>query len=1046
MNSLFGFLDIEASRVLVEQIGWLLVHSLWQFALIALGACGLARILRRSSASSRYLVQTAALILMVLAPVCTWFLLPNAGSPGSVSEVRSVAQLQVPLEIEQETAETTGSQPVDQTRINFQDVSDEVTSSKTTATRWWSRPVDFLQPHLSLIVTVWFCGVLVCAVRPLIGWYTVCRLRRAGLSAVGDSVSQAMLRIKRQLGIRGSVRVFQSTRVSTPIVVGCFRSVILLPVSLLTGLPASQLEAILTHELAHVRRYDYLVNLAQTLVETLFFYHPAVWWLSHRIRIERENCCDDLVVATLGDRIQYGRALLAIEEQCGSEPGLALGARGGSLLTRVQRIMLEEAEHQRSPGGTLASLAAVTCSCIALVVLATLGGTSTAEDAVPAPGPESHGLQFRLVALSPAVDDESPDLHKALKNYTRSSDMTFGIELKNVSDKPLTLAGVRYGEGYAETTRGKLNKRLAPHLFDFVFLDREGNPVPRVQREFYDAWHVADSGSVHELEPGESLIEVLRPAEFYTPMDYDLAPGEYSVSVRYRGHDDTFREKVREHWPDKPILKTWPHEVVSNPVKFSISERSNRMRPEDLKWGKPVDGLQAAMEFRLPEGVTGNPLTAPGVPVGTGLGVVFHLKNVSDKPIAFISETGRQGDTAHVKNEQGEKVEVRETWFSGWPIDVLWTLQPGDVAQLHVLAPAINQLDQPGRYTVRYTVRFNSRMMKDDDGNVIFPRPGDYDSEIDTGDTPLVLYEKSRKISEHGEIHGRLLDEKGKPVRGALVACGAVINDSRKGGGARTKTDSLGNYRLPVPSPGIYNVWLKEYRNSNMTTAADDGIVVEAGNVSQSELRLTRGRRVAGKVVDQDGVPVKSIEVHCYSSARPQSGAGVKTVRADQDGNFVFVVPPGRVSVYVTKKVEQTDENPFGIGPGADVVVDVSGSEPIEPLTLKLGTRESKFGSNDWLRKSTPGTQILRHRNAADVTGTVVNAEGQPLAGAEVFKVGGPIFKTDERGEFRVESDRGTQFVMHAFSPGYHVWFGTPTAGDELKIVLEKKPSVEIRN
>jgi hypothetical protein len=522
-------------------------------------------------------------------------------------------------------------------------------------------------------------------------------------------------------------------------------------------------------------------------------------------------------------------------------------------------------------------------------------------------------------------------------------------------------------------------------------------------------------------------------------MDYDLAPGNYSVRVRYHGHDDAFREKVRKLWPDKPILNTWPYEVESNTVKFSIAQRTPRTRAADLKWGQPVDGLQAALEYRLPEGVTGNPTVAPGVPVGTNLGVVFHLKNVSDKPITFISETGRQGDQAHVTNENGQEVEVRDTFFTGVPIDVLWTLQPGDVAQLHVLAPAINSLDQPGRYTVRYTIRFNSRQRKDEDGNVVFPRPGDYDSEIDTADTALVLYEPPREISKNGEIHGRLLDEKGEPVRGALVACGAVINDSGKGGGSRTKTDSLGNYRLPVPSPGIYNVYVKEDRGSRNTTPADDGILVEAGEISQSELRMTRGRWVQGKVVDENGVPVNHLEVHCYSSARPQSGGGVATVRADAAGNFEFVIPPGRAYIYTHKRVEQTDENPFGIGPGADTVLDVSGPEQPEPFTLKLGTRKSVFGSNDWLRKSTPGTKIVRHENADDVTGMVVDQQGRPIAGAQVFKVDGPIVKTDERGQFLVPSDKGTQFVMHAFSPGYHVWFGTPTSGDELKIVLEKK-------
>ncbi len=113
---------------------------------------------------------------------------------------------------------------------------------------------------------------------------------------------------------------------------------ILLPVSLVANLPATQLEAILAHELTHVRRHDFAVNLLQTLFETLFFFHPAVWWLSHRIRVEREHCCDDLVVALFNNRVEYGRALLAIEEQRGQKTVLALRVNDGSLLARVRRI------------------------------------------------------------------------------------------------------------------------------------------------------------------------------------------------------------------------------------------------------------------------------------------------------------------------------------------------------------------------------------------------------------------------------------------------------------------------------------------------------------------------------------------------------------------------------------------------------------------------------------------------------------------------------------------------------------------------------------
>ncbi len=122
---------------------------------------------------------------------------------------------------------------------------------------------------------------------------------------------------------------------------------------MVTGLPEAQLELILAHELAHIRRHDYLVNLLQTLVETIFFYHPAVWWLSRQIRNERENCCDDVAMATVGSRADYGRALLAIEELRATSPSLSLAAHGGSLLARIRRIAGCEPAPRLAGGGSI---------------------------------------------------------------------------------------------------------------------------------------------------------------------------------------------------------------------------------------------------------------------------------------------------------------------------------------------------------------------------------------------------------------------------------------------------------------------------------------------------------------------------------------------------------------------------------------------------------------------------------------------------------------------------------------------------------------------
>lgn len=760
---------------MIENIGWLLVHSIWQFALWGLIALILLKCLRRASSATRYATLVGVLLLLTLTPVATWSLLPDAPQPVAHSEPEATEdaapRVEPVLPAEPDRSPTLATR-IDVTAASSSSADAEAvgdTNAETSdhdepgrVTTWATALHQTLEPWLDWIVGIWFAGMLLFSLRPLSGWYTIRRLSGSGTFAVPENLQILLKETAQRLGIQQTVKILQSSLATVPLVTGFLRPVILLPASVVTGLLPAQLQAILAHELAHIRRYDPIVNLWQTLVETIFFYHPLVWWLSHRIRCERENCCDDLAVTVSGNRIDYSRALLALEDLRDASPAIALSSHGGSLSSRIKRLVIGEPRDDRTGFLGIAAFLGLLVGLAVCVLCLSWEGQAAAtlqeqgERAVsarePTFGSKSHGLQFRLIALSPDVNDESPDLKREVHNYTRSADVTFGVELKNVSEKKLTLAGIRFGEDYAESVRGKLRTEMfAPHFFDFEFFDRDGKPLPRTQREFYRGWKVADSTSVHELNPGESLVEVLRPAKFNVPMDYDLASGNYSVRVRYRGPDESLRKNVRKHWPDKPILDAWPHQVDSNPVQFSVAERSNRIRPEDLKWGKPVDGLRAALEYRLPPGVEGNPTTAPGIPVDTSLGVVFHLQNVSVDPIAFVSETRRQMDTAHVTNERGEEAEGKGTWFSGEPIDVAWTLQPGETAQLHVLAPAINTIDRPGRYKLRYTVRFNSRGSKDADGKVIFPRPGDYRSEVDTGETPLVLYEPSLKVPENSE-------------------------------------------------------------------------------------------------------------------------------------------------------------------------------------------------------------------------------------------------------------------------------------------------------
>ncbi len=189
---------------------------------------------------------------------------------------------------------------------------------------------------MNFVVLAWLLGVFVLTLRVAGGWTWVrVRIRRHS-GPLSEQLCRRGHEIADRLGITRSVRFVRALHIDTPCTYGWWKPVVVLPLSALTNLPPAQVEAILAHELAHIARYDYLVNLLQTLIETLLFYHPAVWWLSSRIRQEREVCSDVMAVELCGDRIQYSRALLALEE---SRASLAPAAGGGSLKDRIHLLL-----------------------------------------------------------------------------------------------------------------------------------------------------------------------------------------------------------------------------------------------------------------------------------------------------------------------------------------------------------------------------------------------------------------------------------------------------------------------------------------------------------------------------------------------------------------------------------------------------------------------------------------------------------------------------------------------------------------------------------
>ena len=296
---------------LLRPIGLALLHFLWQGAALA-ALAGLAFVMTRNP-RVRYVAGVFALVLMVAAPLATFqFLRGRTADAASAYAGRTDST--PPADI----ARVTGAAAVAQ--------ESAVPSSTAPA-----RPLVWL-------VELWFLGVLIFSLRTLGGIVVLERLSRKAGTPLSRSLLARCHQLQWAMGLERVVRYCESIDIGAPAVVGWFRPIVMLPVNAITGLSDAQLQAVIAHELAHIKRFDAFVNLFQVAAESLLFYHPAVWWLSKRIRAERENCCDDAAIAACGSPMEYARALTQMEEWR-TAPKLALAANSHPLAARIKRLL-----------------------------------------------------------------------------------------------------------------------------------------------------------------------------------------------------------------------------------------------------------------------------------------------------------------------------------------------------------------------------------------------------------------------------------------------------------------------------------------------------------------------------------------------------------------------------------------------------------------------------------------------------------------------------------------------------------------------------------
>jgi beta-lactamase regulating signal transducer with metallopeptidase domain len=374
MSTLESFLTPEFIRA----FAWTLLHSLWQGGLLALLAAGCMLLLRKNRPAVRYLMLCLFMVLLPVLFLVTFFIIYNPG--GNIH----------PQAIQTPNAYFSASG-----NLAYEPSGPEAIVSSGN---WYDDPVRFFENQANWLVLIWFAGFIVFLIRFSGSLLYVYRLKNYRVYDVDHNWNGQLKRLSGRIGLKKPVRLAESAMARIPITIGYLKPVILLPLGTLSGVPPQQIEAILLHELAHILRKDYLINIIQSFIELIFFYHPVTWWLSGLIRQEREHICDDLVVGVNHDHVNYIKALTIMEELNSKSPLLASAINGSKkkLLFRVKRLLNPVRLRKGIGEGTIAFVL-----LISLIFIVSLNALSVIPSAYDLTGRESGEKIYNFIPYNP---------------------------------------------------------------------------------------------------------------------------------------------------------------------------------------------------------------------------------------------------------------------------------------------------------------------------------------------------------------------------------------------------------------------------------------------------------------------------------------------------------------------------------------------------------------------------------------------------------------------------------------------------------------------
>lgn len=347
----------------INAFGWMMLHSLWQGALVAIILSIVFLFLNNKSANLRYLIAVGAILFFTAMTIRTFVDHYNILNNNSSQDI-----------INQGT--------IDQTQTLNNLITNNTITNDNSIVQITQGFALYFNQHIPVIVTFYLLGILFFALKLTGGFLYSQRIKHYRTNEPDENFTDIVNSFGKRLNIKQKVKLLESALVKVPVTIGYLKPVILFPIGLLNGMSYTQVEAIIVHELAHIKRADYLVNFLQSVLEVIFFYHPAVWWISSRIRDERENICDDISLQAIKQPSELAKALLCLNQYQSGRYSLAMSALGNNnhLIRRIKRMTGENKHTNLRSKVYAASLITLILFSLGVAACSTTNGESYYQD------------------------------------------------------------------------------------------------------------------------------------------------------------------------------------------------------------------------------------------------------------------------------------------------------------------------------------------------------------------------------------------------------------------------------------------------------------------------------------------------------------------------------------------------------------------------------------------------------------------------------------------------------------------------------------------